>query len=45
MNFIRELWQLLDDYKFRAHAMDGSVIFSIPLSWLLVIFLVIALSL
>lgn len=45
MNFIGDLWRLLNDYKFRAHAMDGSVIFSIPLSWLLVIIVCIALSL
>lgn len=45
MNLISDLWRLLNDYKFRAHAMDGSVIFSIPLFWLLVVFLVIALSL
>lgn len=45
MSFISDLWKMLNDYKFRAHAMDGSVMFSIPLSWLLVIFLVIALSL
>ena len=44
MNFINDLWKLFDEYKFRAYAMDGSVIFSIPLSWLLVFLVVIALA-
>ena len=45
MNFINDFWKMLNDYKFKAHAMDGSVIFSIPLSWLLVIIICIILSL
>jgi hypothetical protein len=45
MNFVSDLWKLLNDYKFTAYAMDGSVIFSISLFWLLVIIVCIALSL
>ena len=41
MGFIKELWALLDSYKFRGHSMDGKEIFAIPLSWLVLLLLLV----
>jgi hypothetical protein len=39
INFLRDFWKLLNDYKFRAYDFHGKELFAIPLSWLLVILL------
>jgi hypothetical protein len=39
INFLRDFWKLLSDYKFRGHDFHGKELFAIPLSWLLVILL------
>lgn len=45
MNFLKDLWTLLNDYKFRGYSMDEREMFSIPLSWLVIGFIVILLAL
>ena len=40
MSFLKELWTLLDAYKFRGYSMDGREMFAIPLSWLMLILIV-----
>jgi hypothetical protein len=44
VNFLKELWTLLNDYKFRGYSMDGEEMFAIPLSWLFLFFLLILAS-
>ena len=44
INFLRDLWKLLSDYKFRAYAYDGKEQFAIPLSWIFTIVLLCLLS-
>jgi hypothetical protein len=44
VNFLKELWTLLNDYKFRGYSMDGKEMFAIPLSWLFLFFLLILAS-
>ena len=39
MNFLKELWTLLNDYKLRGYSMDGKQMFALPLSWLLILLL------
>ena len=38
-SFVSDLWKLMCAYKFRAHSVNGKEIFSVPLSWLFVLFL------
>jgi hypothetical protein len=40
-NFVKELWALLSVYKFRGYWADGTEAFAVPLSWLLVFFLLV----
>ena len=40
INFLRDFWKLLSDYKFRGYDLYGKELFAIPLSWLFVILLV-----
>jgi hypothetical protein len=44
INFLRDFWKLLSDYKFRGYDFNGKELFAIPLSWLFVILLVILLG-
>ena len=44
INFLRDFWKLLSDYKFRAYDYDGKEQFAIPLSWIFIIFLLCLLS-
>ena len=39
INFLRDFWKLLNDYKFRGYDFNGKELFAIPLSWLFVILL------
>ena len=39
INFLRDFWKLLSDYKFRGYDLNGKELFAIPLSWLFVILL------
>jgi hypothetical protein len=39
INFLSELWGLLNAYKFRGYDYDGVERFAIPLSWLFIVFL------
>jgi hypothetical protein len=39
INFLRDFWKLLSDYKFRAYDFYGKELFAIPLPWLFVILL------
>ena len=39
INFLRDFWKLLNDYKFRAYDFNGKELFAIPLSCLFVILL------
>jgi hypothetical protein len=39
MSFLRDFWTLLSIYRFRAHDSNGKEIFSVPLSWLFIVFL------
>lgn len=41
MNFLKELWTLLDDYKLRGYLMDEKQMFAISLSWLALFFFLI----
>jgi hypothetical protein len=43
INFLRDFWKLLSDYKFRGYDLYGKELFA-PLSWLFVILLVILLG-
>jgi len=40
-NFVKELWTLLSAYKFRGYTTDGKEAFAVPLSWLLIFFLLV----
>ena len=40
INFLRDFWKLLSDYKFRGYDFYGKELFAVPLFWLLVILLV-----
>jgi hypothetical protein len=44
-NFVKELWTLLSAYKFRGYTANGTEAFAVPLSWLLVLFLLCLFSL
>ena len=44
INFLRDLWTLLNDYKLRAYDYDGVERFAIPLSWIFAIVLLCLLS-
>lgn len=39
INFLRDLWTLLNDYKLRAYDYDGVERLAIPLSWIFIVFL------
>ena len=39
INFLRDFWKLLNDYKFRAYDFYGKELFAIPLSLLFIILL------
>ena len=43
INFLRDFWKLLSDYKFRGYDFNSKELFA-PLSWLFVILLVILLG-
>ena len=43
INFLRDFWKLLSDYKFLGYDFNGKELFA-PLSWLFVILLVILLG-
>ena len=44
INFLRDLWTLLNDYKLRAYDYDGVERLAIPLSWIFAIVLLCLLS-
>ena len=44
INFLRDFWKLLSDYKLRAYDYDGVERFAIPLSWIFTIVLLFLLS-
>jgi hypothetical protein len=44
MNLLKELWTLLDSYKLRGYWADGKEAFAFPLSWLLIITLLVLFS-
>ena len=44
INFLRDFWKLLNDYKIRAYDHDGVERFAISLSWIFTIVLLCLLS-
>jgi len=40
-NFVKELWTLLSAYKFRGYTVYWIESFAVPLSWLLIFFLLV----